>query len=74
MRNELVPVGPADELVKVQQQVEAFFVRDRAKRVVWVSALETGDELGELVFFAKQIDRVHWPAVSCHDQVWFALD
>lgn len=58
VRDEFVKGFTADESVKIVQEVEALFISDGAVDVLGVDILVADDELGVLVVFAEELDRV----------------
>lgn len=58
MRNELVKLGLAHEILDVEQEVEALLIGDAGESIIRVLALQVGDELGELVVITKVLHRV----------------
>jgi hypothetical protein len=58
VRNELVKLGLANEVLNVEQEVEALLVGDAGESVIGVLALQVCDELCELVVLAKVLHRV----------------
>jgi hypothetical protein len=58
VRNELVKLGLANEILNVEQEVEALLIGDAGESIIRVLALQVCDELGELVVIAKVLHRV----------------
>lgn len=58
MRNELVKLGLAHEVLDVEQEVEALLIGDAGESIIRVLALQVCDELGELVVITKVLHRV----------------
>jgi hypothetical protein len=58
VRNELVKLGLAHEVLNVEQEVEALLVGDAGESIIGVLALQVGDELCELVVLAKVLHRI----------------
>lgn len=58
VRNEIVKLGLAHEVLDVEKEVEALLVGDAGESIIRVLALQVCDELGELVVLAKVLHRV----------------
>ena len=58
MRDELVELGLSNEVLEVEQEVEAFLVRDARESIVRVLALEIHNELGELVVVSEVLNGI----------------
>ncbi len=58
MRNELVKLGLAHEVLDVEQEVEALLIGNAGESIIRVLALQVCDELGELVVITKVLHRV----------------
>jgi len=58
MGDELVELGLPNQILEVEQEVEALFVWDAGECIIGILALEIDDELGKFVVGAKVIDRV----------------
>lgn len=58
MGDELVELGFSNQILEVEQEVEALFVWDAGECIIGILALEIDDELGKFVVGAKVIDRV----------------
>lgn len=58
VRNELVKLGLAHEVLNVEQEVEALLVGNAGESIIRVLTLQVGDQLGELVVLTKMLNRV----------------
>jgi hypothetical protein len=58
VRNELVKLGLAHEVLNVEQEVEALLVGDAGESIIRVLALQVCDELCELVVVTEVVHRV----------------
>lgn len=58
VRNKLVKLGLANEILQEEKEVKALLIRDARKRIVRILALQVGDQLSELVVVAKMLYRI----------------
>ena len=58
MRNEFVPLLLANQFLQRVQKGESLLVWYRGKAVIRVDVLEIRNELGELMFSTKLVDRI----------------
>jgi antitoxin (DNA-binding transcriptional repressor) of toxin-antitoxin stability system len=58
VRDELVPLLLANQFLQRVQKGEALLIRYRGKAIIRVNVLEVSNELGELMFGTKLVDRV----------------
>jgi hypothetical protein len=58
VRNELVKLGLANEVLNVEQEVEALLVGNARESIIRVLTLQVGDQLGELVVITKVLHGV----------------
>lgn len=58
VRNELVKLGLANEVLNVEQEVEALLVGNAGESIIRVLTLQVGDQLGELVVLTKVLHGV----------------
>ena len=53
VRNEFVKLRFSNQILEVEQKVEALLVRDAGECIIRVLALQIGHQLGELMVVAK---------------------
>lgn len=58
MRNEFVKLGLSNEVLQVEEEVEALFVGNARESIVGILALQVSDQFGELMVVAKVIHGV----------------
>lgn len=55
MRNELIELGFAQNRFQVEDEVESLLIRNARESIVWVLALQIGNQFGELMFVSKVV-------------------
>lgn len=57
--DELVKLGLSNQVLEVEQEVEALLVWDAGERIVGILALEVHNELGELVVISEVLNGIY---------------